>query len=168
MASYLRIIAIALGLALALGVVPLAFGIGPRYQLITLGGRRGEGGETFTLQLANTTELQDRGLRGRSSLAVDGGMLVLLDKPRTLVYSTRRTPFPVDVLYITADGTVLKVDHLKADDDNLAGSTSGQPVAGAVLLPGGTAARLHLRVGSGLPVIPPPRERREERTEHDQ
>lgn len=151
--SYLRIIAIALGLALALTLTLCSFETSPRYRLVTIRG------EDFTLQLANTPQLQERGLRGRSSLAVNGGLLVQLDQPRALVYSTRHTPFPIDVLYFSEEGTVLKIDHLKAEEDNLAGSMSGQPVAGAVLLLGGTTERLRLGIGTRLPALAPrPRE----------
>ena len=153
--SYLRMIAISVGIALALTMLVWVFGPGPRYQLMTLDGHE------FILQVANTPELQERGLRGRSSLAADGGLLVILAKPKTLIYSTRRTPFSIDVLYFTSDGTVLKIDTMSANEDSLAGSTSGTPVAGALQLLGGTAARVRIQVGSNLPVVPPPREHRD-------
>lgn len=153
--SYLRIIAVSLGLAFALSFLAWVFGPGPRYQLMTVAGQE------FVLQVANTPELQERGLRGQSSLAPDAGLLVLLDKPKALLYSTRRTPFSIDVLYFTADGTVQKIDTILAQDDNLASSTSGAPVHGALQLLGGTAARLRIQVGSNLPVIPPRRQQRD-------
>ncbi len=153
-ASYLRIISIFGGLALAMTLMLWVSGSGARYRLMVVRG------ETFTVQVANTPELRDRGLRGRSSLDPDGGLVVVVEPPRVLVYSTSRTDFPLDILYVTADGIVVKIDHLAANDERLDGSVSGQAVSGALLLRGGTADRLQLMVGNWLPVIPPPQKQR--------
>lgn len=142
MQSYLRVIAVSLGLAIALAIGLWAFGEGgARYQLVNLGR------EVFTLEVAATPTLQSRGLRGRGSVADDGGMLVQLQKPAVLSYSTRYTPFAIDLLYFNAYDTVIQVDHLQANDERLTASTSREPVSGALLLPGGTATRLAIRPG---------------------
>ena len=142
MESYLRLIAVSLGLAISLAIVLWAFDEGgARYVLVPLGG------EIFTLEAAEKPELRLRGLRGRSSVAENGGMLVQVEKPTVLSYSTKYTPFAIDVLYLDANDLVIAVDHLKANDDRLTASTSTEPVLGALLLPGGTATRLAIRPG---------------------
>ena len=142
MDSYLRIISVALGLAVALGIALAAFrGDGSRYQLVTIRG------QVFTLEAATTAEQRARGLRGRSSLDTDGGMLIRLEKPGRLSYSTRNTPFPMDVLYLDGESTVVGIDQLAANDERLPGSSSDGPVSGAVLLRGGTASLLHIGRG---------------------
>jgi uncharacterized membrane protein (UPF0127 family) len=142
MESYLRLIAISLGLAIALGIGLWAFGEGgTRYQLVPLGL------EIFTLEVAETPELRMRGLRGRGSVADDGGMVVQLETPKVLTYSTRYTSFPIDILYFDGNDLVIAVDRLKANDERLTASTSPEPVSGALLLPGGTATRLAIRPG---------------------
>jgi uncharacterized protein len=150
--SYLRIIAIAFGLAVALGLSLVAFGEGgKRYQLQQIRN------EVFTLEIAATDKARKQGLRGRASLASDGGMLIQVDQPEILTYSTRYTPFPLDVLYVDAGGTVVQIDHLQANDERLTASTSRQPVSGAVLLLGGTVRRLHLTCGESLAFVRPRR-----------
>ena len=142
MQSYLRLIAVSLGLAIALAIGLWAFDEGgARYQLVTLGR------EVFALEVADSPTKQLRGLRGRGSVAEDGGMLVQLEKPAVLSYSTRYTPFSIDILYFNANDLVINVDHLQANDERLTASTSPEPVAGALLLPGGTATRLAIRPG---------------------
>lgn len=142
MGSYLRIISLALGLALALGLSAIAFREGgPRYQLVTIRG------STFTLEVATTPEQRARGLRGRSSLEVDAGMLIRVETPQRLSFSTRNTPFPIDILYLDGQGQIVATDQLAANDDRLPGSTSEGDVLGAMLLRGGTASRL--RIGPG-------------------
>ena len=142
MQSYLRVIAISLGLSIALAFGLWAFGEGGRrYQLVSLGR------EVFTLEVAETPTLQGRGLRGRGSVADNGGMVVQLGKPAILCYSTRHTPFAIDILYFDANDLVIAIDRLKANDDRLTASTSPEPVSGALLLPGGTATRLAIRPG---------------------
>lgn len=142
MGSYLRIISVALGLAVALGVSFVAFREdGPRYQLVTIRG------QTFSLEVAMTPQMRLRGLRGRSSLGADEGMLIPPAKPELLSYSTRYTPFPVDVLYLDGEGQVVGIDHLAANDDRLTASSSKGPVAGAVLLRGGTASMMGIERG---------------------
>jgi uncharacterized protein len=140
--SYLRIIALAIGLAIALGLSLVAFAEGgTRWQLVRIQDR------DFKLEVADTESLRLRGLRGRASLAVDAGMLIQLDKPAALAYSTRYTPFPIDVLYLDAEYQVVRIDRLAAHDDRLTASSSGGPVSGAILLRGGTADLLHLAPG---------------------
>jgi len=154
MDSYLRIIAIALGLAVALAIVLVAFREGgPRYQLVAIRG------QMYALEIAETPEQRTRGLRGRDSLAKDEGMLVRLERPAVLTYSTRYTSFPVDVLYIDGEGEVLQIDRLAADDKRLNASTSSRPVSGAVLLHGGAVALLRLETGYRFDLGRPPRRR---------
>ncbi len=157
MQSYMRLIALSLGLAIALGLGLFAFAEGgTRYSLLTLNN------EPFVLEVAETPALRTRGLRGRSSLADDGGMEIRLDKPAVLSYSTRYTPFPIDVVYFDNEGQVVTIDCLKANDTRLPASTSPQPVMGALLLPGGTTQRLVIRPGYVIPFGRKPR-----RIEHD-
>lgn len=142
MESYLRLIALSLGFAVALAIGTWAFSEGgTRFQLVTIGN------EIFTLEVASTPEKKARGLRARSSLADNGGMLVQLDNPADLSYSTRYTDFPIDVLYFNADGVVLAVDQVPANERSLTASTSPGPVSGAILLLGGTTKRMALRPG---------------------
>ena len=142
MQSYARIIALAVGLAFALGLTLVAAaGGGTRWQLVQIRGRN------FQLEVAETEAQRLRGLRGRASLAVDAGMLIQFDQPTTVAYSTRYTPFPIDVLYLDAEHQVVRVDRLSANDERLNASSSGGPVSGAILLRGGTADLLRLTPG---------------------
>ena len=142
MQSYARIIALAIGLAVALSFTLVTFAEGgTRWQLVRIRER------PFQLEVADTDALRLRGLRGRGSLAVDAGMLIQLDQPKVLTYSTRYTPFPIDVLYFDADKQVVRIDRLAANDDRLNASSSGVPVSGAILLRGGTIDLLQISPG---------------------
>jgi uncharacterized membrane protein (UPF0127 family) len=146
MQLYMRVVIVWVSLAVTLGLGLWFFSAGSaRYSLLTLAG------EPFVLEVAETPIMITRGLRGRSGIADNGGLEVHLRKPAILSYSTRSTPFPIDVLYFDADDLVVAIDRLPADDPRLPGSTSPQPVMGALLLPGGTAQRLLIRPGYQIP-----------------
>ena len=154
---YLRVLAVVVGLALALGLAALAFAEGGgRYQLVVLG--QGDNERTFALEVA-TDETSRRGLRGRSSLARDGGLLVRLAKPAVLAYSTRYTNFPLDVLFLDEYQNITSIVSLQPNDDRLTAASSATPVSGALLLYGGTARRQGLYVGTHIDLGHPPHQR---------
>jgi hypothetical protein len=155
MQSYLRIVAIAAGLAVAMGLA-LAFGEGAtHYQIVMLGSR------TFYLEVASTPELRLRGLRGRTSLAQDGGLLVRLDVPAVLAYSTRYTTFPVDCIFFDGNQNITGIVTVAANDERPTAASSGLAVSGAVLVHGGIAQQQGLTVGSHIDLGRPPRYREE-------
>ena len=154
MSHSLRFIAICFGLAIGLGIMLVVARFGARYTLVTVGS------ETFALEVPTTPEQLLQGLDGRSSLAADGGMLISLAAPRRLTYSTAHTSFPIDAIYLMADGSVVRIDHLQAAGGEPTTSDTGTPVWTALLLPGGAAERCGVQVGDRLPLYPPePRKR---------
>jgi uncharacterized membrane protein (UPF0127 family) len=146
MQFYMRAVVVWVSLAVTMGLGLWVFPSGSaRYSLLSLAG------EPFVLEVAQTPTAITQGLRGRSSIADNGGLEVHLEKPAVLSYSTASTPFAIDVLYFDADNLVVAIDRLPANDPRLPGSTSPQPVMGALLLPGGTAQRLLIRPGYLIP-----------------
>ncbi len=56
-------------------------------------------GKRFTIELANTPELRERGLMFRRELAADAGMLFIHDEMSPVAYWMKNTYIPLDILY---------------------------------------------------------------------
>lgn len=68
-------------------------------------------GITISAELANTTERQQQGLRGRVDLLADQGMLFELGQQQRTEIWMAGVQIPLDVVWIN-DGEVLRVDTL--------------------------------------------------------
>ena len=56
-------------------------------------------GKRFTIELADTPELRERGLMFRRELATDAGMLFIHDDMGPIAYWMKNTYIPLDILY---------------------------------------------------------------------
>ena len=65
------------------------------------------GGVRLKVQIADTPQLRERGLSGRSSSAPFDGMLFVFDEPSTLWM--KGMLFPIDIIWITPDGRVADI-----------------------------------------------------------
>lgn len=77
-------------------------------------------GITISAELANTTERQQQGLRGRVDLLADQGMLFDLGEPQSTEVWMFGVQIPLDVVWIR-NGEVRRVDTLNpcvSDDQN--------------------------------------------------
>ncbi len=76
---------------------------------------------TFRVDIAKTQKEKEQGLSGRGSLATDGGMLFLFDKPSYYSFWMRGMKFPLDIIFILDDKVVGVYEDLQpasADDGN--------------------------------------------------
>ena len=76
---------------------------------------------TFRVELAKTQKEKEQGLSGRGSLATDGGMLFLFDKPSYYSFWMRGMKFPLDIIFILDDKVVGVYEDLQPaspNDDN--------------------------------------------------
>ena len=65
------------------------------------------GGATFSVELAVTNDEQHQGLSDRPSLDRGAGMLFVYDSPRTRAFWMKNMHFPLDILWIGADCTLV-------------------------------------------------------------
>jgi len=100
----------------------------------------------FDVEIAKTPEQQTVGLMFRPSVPADGGMLFDWGAPKQSQMWMRNTIAPLDMLFISADGTIR---HIAEDTvpQSLAVIDSGGPVRATLEIAAGTAERLDIRVG---------------------
>ncbi len=55
---------------------------------------------TYSLEIASTDELRERGLGGRSSLAANEGMIFVFDKPAVKCFWMKDMHFPIDIIWL--------------------------------------------------------------------
>lgn len=86
---------------------PVAVVSEPKYQTkeVMLGNAR------YTLQIADTDFLRERGLSYRGSLAPQTGMLFIFDTPRISRFWMKDMNFPLDIIWLDADKKVVHIEH---------------------------------------------------------
>lgn len=102
--------------------------------------------QRFTVELAITPRQQARGLMFRQRLAPDRGMLFLHDRPRVATMWMKNTLIPLDMLFIAADGRIVKIAERTVPRSTQT-IASGRPVKAVLELRGGTVDRLDLAPG---------------------
>ena len=65
------------------------------------------GGATFSVELAVTSDEQQQGLSDRPSMDPAAGMLFVYDSPKVVVFWMKNMHFPLDILWIGADCTLV-------------------------------------------------------------
>jgi hypothetical protein len=143
-------------LGLFLTVCLLAAGLGTRtaacqgitfnqapLTLITSNGRH-----DFIVDVADNSSRAELGLRYRHSVDPDGGLLILqsLAAPSQVQVTTEGLSLPIDLLFVTSDGTVREV-HPWVPTDSSTPIISNSPVAAALELAGGTITRYGILPG---------------------
>ncbi|WP_372422820.1 DUF192 domain-containing protein [Salinarimonas chemoclinalis] len=105
-----------------------------------------DGEHHFQVELAATEEDRSRGLMYRRSMPADHGMLFDFERIRPVSMWMRNTYIPLDMLFIDADGTIVRIAQ---DTEPLSERSirSGQPVLSVLELNGGTARRLGIAAG---------------------
>lgn len=105
-----------------------------------------KGPVSFNVEVAATPAQQTVGLMYRTQLADTGGMLFLHGAPREVTMWMRNTYIPLDMLFITSDGTIHRIEAMTEplSEDIIA---SKGPVAAVLELAGGAAARLGIKAG---------------------
>jgi uncharacterized protein len=107
--------------------------------------RSGNRTHQFIVEVAATPEQQERGLMFRKSLAGDRGMIFPYDPPSDVSFWMKNTLIPLDIIFIRADGTIVRITHAKSLD--LSPLPAGEPVAAVLEIRGGRAAELGIKEG---------------------
>ncbi|MAN78521.1 MAG: hypothetical protein CML24_15375 [Rhizobiales bacterium] len=104
---------------------------------------------TFAVEIADTPEETSRGLMFREELAADAGMLFDFIDERPASFWMQNTLIPLDMLFIKADGEVVRI-HENAVPMDTTPIPSGEPVRFVLEIPGGRSAELGLKAGARL------------------
>jgi hypothetical protein len=139
-------VAASMVLILALALVPGATRAAepPRLEAVVI--ETSEGRFTFQTEIADTPELRQRGLMFRQRLPEDRAMLFDWHRVAPVSMWMRNTYVSLDMIFIAADGRVVKVAKATEpfSEDII---SSGEPVAAVLEVVAGTAERIGLEPG---------------------
>ena len=107
--------------------------------LVMAGGRH-----DIAAEVAVSSAEQAKGLMDRDSLPADSGMLFPFSPPGPQAFWMKNTRIPLDIIFIRADGTVIRVAEM-ATPYSLTPIESGEPAAAVLELNGGRAKALGLK-----------------------
>lgn len=115
-----------------------------------------EGAHEFTVELADEPSEISYGLMNRETLDADAGMLFDFGNPREPAMWMKNTLIPLDMLFITSDGTIQMIAR-NTVPGSLRTISPGMPVKGVLELNGGRAAELGIEPGDKVkhPVFGP-------------
>jgi len=99
----------------------------------------------FTVEVAATPDQQERGLMFRQSLADNRGMIFPYDPPEDAAFWMKNTFIPLDLVFIRADGTIVRISTAQAMD--LTPVPAGEPIGAVLELRGGLCAELGIKEG---------------------
>ena len=100
----------------------------------------------FTVEIADTEELRERGLMFRQRLPEDRGMLFDFQEPRPVAMWMKNTYIPLDMLFIRKDGTIAYIaENTVPQSLDTIGIT--EPVLAVLELAGGVTKKHGIRAG---------------------
>ena len=100
----------------------------------------------FNVAVADTPELAEKGLMFRSQLNENEGMLFVDDTDRIWHMWMKNTFIPLDMIFVTRDGYIVKI-IANAQPHDLTLLSSDQPVGGVLEIGGGLCAKKGIAVG---------------------
>lgn len=110
------------------------------------------GSRDFTLEVANSEALRQKGLMFRKSMPMDHGMLFIFAKPLDLDFWMKNTLIPLDIIYLDENGIVDSVHQMKPMD--LSPIYSDGEAKYAIELNQGVAAKVGVKKGDHLQIPP--------------
>ena len=113
-----------------------------KLEIVTRSGEH----RSFSVEVASRPDERERGLMYRQNLAADAGMLFDFQQDDMVSMWMKNTFIPLDMLFITADGTVVKIAH-DTVPHSLATISSERPVRAVLEIKGGEAARQGIAPG---------------------
>lgn len=100
----------------------------------------------FTVELAQTSMQQAKGLMFRTELADNAGMVFPFPEPRMASFWMKNTVIPLDIIFVRTNGTIESIA-----ENTIPYSTtpvaSGEPVGAVLELRGGLSAELGISAG---------------------
>jgi hypothetical protein len=71
------------------------------------------GAHRFHVEVASTPQQRERGLKGRTRLAADAGMLFVFERPDRHCFWMKDTPLPLSIAFLADDGTVVNIADMQ-------------------------------------------------------
>jgi len=103
------------------------------------------GRRAFKIEIADNPEERERGLMFREAMADDHGMLFVFDSQQEVGFWMKNTPMPLDLVFISENGTVRAVR--KGEPFSEALISPSEPVRFVLELKAGTAAKNRIARG---------------------
>jgi len=115
-------------------------------------------GITLRLELATTDAERAQGLMFRESLPKDAGMLFLFETPEARPFWMKNCHFPLDIVHLAGDGTVVDVlpDVPPCAEDPCPTYTPGAPSTTVLEINAGAAAKNGLVKGAKVRLVEVP------------
>ena len=111
---------------------------------------RWQGGQArFSVEIADTAALREKGLMDRSHLPAASGMLFVYEAPQHAYFWMKNTLIPLDMIFADATGRVSTV-HSNAVPGDLTPIDGGEAVRYVMEINGGLAARMGIAPGAVL------------------
>lgn len=108
------------------------------------------GNTQYTLEVADTDFLRERGLSYRTSLAPQTGMLFVFDVPRTLRFWMKDMNFPIDIIWLDTDKKVVHIEHSLSPSTYPDSFGPEAPTQYVIEIPAGAAKGAGLSKGDGV------------------
>jgi uncharacterized protein len=109
---------------------------------------RWTGGQArFSVEVADDVAERAQGLMFRKAMAAGSGMLFVYDRPQDVAFWMKNTLIPLDMLFISGDGTVARIKAMAAPGDETP-IPGGGDIQFVLEINGGLAARLGLQPGA--------------------
>ena len=100
----------------------------------------------FFVEIAKSPERRQKGLMGRNSLKSQSGMLFLYESPRRVSFWMKNTLISLDVIFLSANGKILKIYH-NAKPESLEIMSAGENVSAVLEINGDLAKTIKLEIG---------------------
>lgn len=100
----------------------------------------------FTVEMADTPEMQQRGLMFRQRLPEDRGMLFDFGEPRRVAMWMKNTLISLDMIFIRADGTVAGIAK-RTKPGSLDTLGVAEPIKAVLEVAGGVSDKIGLQPG---------------------
>ncbi len=143
-ASFAPALMIAAPAASAQDSTPGALDFGAKETLLI---KSEDGEHSFAVEVADTLELQARGMMFRNEVGANEGMIFEFETPKIATIWMKNTGIFLDILFVRENGRVLKIEH-NAKPYSLRLSSSEAPVAAVIELRGGRARELGIEPGN--------------------
>lgn len=114
-----------------------------KHKIVTLNGQQ------INVEIATTSEQQQRGLGGRLGLTENQGMLFPLPQVSTPSFWMKDMKISIDILWIF-EGVVIGIEHDVATDDGQRLYSPRQPVDSVLELSAGWASRHGTSIGDHI------------------
>lgn len=108
------------------------------------------GSKTYTLEVADTEATRAHGLMKRDSLPADRGMIFVFPDAAERTFWMKHTRFPLDIIFVGADGKVVSTATMKAYD--LGKTPSNGPSKYAIELNAGQVKANGVKPGDQLTI----------------